>query len=159
LLSIDALLFPAAFGLLGTFLWEMIMAFLRADQSPWAILANAHLKFLRITEYGVDPATGDEKPIAWESAEGRAYFSKASVQGKAFESGGVPIGSYKVQGYTVGILPDWANEAINQKVECEINHLGKGYFYYQGKISVVRDQVEAAGVGTPIQGYFTRQGT
>jgi hypothetical protein len=135
----------------------IIMAFPQADQSPWDILANATLIFRRVTAYSVDPSTGNEVPSAWQELEGRAYFSEAALYSE--EGKGIPIGSYKVKGYTVGILPDWANEPIDQRVECTVDHLGKGYFYHQGSISVVRDQVEEAGVGTPIQGYFTRQGS
>jgi hypothetical protein len=140
------------------------MAFPLADESPWAILANATITFRKVVAYNIDPVTENEIPSNWQKLTGRAYFAKATIQGASSglgdnEGKGVPIGSYKVSGYTVGILPAWAKDPIDQKVECTVDHLGKGYFYYQGSISVVRDQVEEAGVGTPIQGYFTRQGT
>jgi hypothetical protein len=133
------------------------MPFPSASESPWDILANATLVFRRATGYAIDPVTGNEIPSGFQEVEGRAYFQKAALQSE--EGHGVPIGSYRVSGYTVGVLPSWANLPVNQKVECTVDHLGAGYFYYQGAISVVRDQVEDAGKGTPIQGYFTRQGS
>jgi hypothetical protein len=142
------------------------MAFDQASASPWGEIANATLTFLRPTTWDIDPVTGNEIPVAWSKLQGRAYFSKASLATGAGTpipgsdvGRGVPIGSYAVSGYTVGILPAWANEPINQKVECTVDYLGDGYFYYQGAIAVVRAEVESAGVGTPIQGYFTRQGS
>jgi hypothetical protein len=133
------------------------MAFDQAEQSAYAALANATAIFRKVTAYAPSATSGVEKPSAWESIEGEIYFKKRK---KNTEEGiGVPIGSYVAEGYAIGILPDWARIPVDEGIECTIKDLGKGRFHFQGMISVVRAEVEEAGTGTPIQGYFTRQGS
>jgi hypothetical protein len=125
--------------------------------SPWALLQNATITFTRTLTEISDPATGNLIPGDSESLTVNAYFKKAFLvadQGK-----GVPIGSYIVNGYTVGILPGWAKSPSSPKLKCWVKDLGTGYLQFEGKIHVVRDEVEAAGQGSQIQGYFTLGGS
>lgn len=124
--------------------------------SPWALLANATLAFDRVTGYQIDPRTGNQLPIYGGQYRTRVYLKKASLV--AEEGRGAPVGSYKTSGYTVGILPPWCKEAIQQAVRCEADNLGEGYYYQQGKIHVVKNQVEEAGQGTQLQGYILIDG-
>jgi hypothetical protein len=130
--------------------------------SKWARLKNARLTFERVTDMAIDPNTGNEIPSGVETLAIDAYFKKASLTGaKSVNSDdgyGVPVGSYKVSGYTVGILPDWCRDPTNKAVKCIIDRLGDGLFCYQPKIGVVVGRVEEIGEGTPIQGYFTQRG-
>lgn len=133
--------------------------------SPWALLANATLVFRKPTSVTTDPDTGNEVASGYQKATVRAYFKKAELVTASYPgvpSGtiypGVPVGSYEVDGYTVGVLPSWAKEPTNPEIQCTIDHLGKGTLYFQGKIHAVKDLVEAAGQGSQIQGYFTLQG-
>jgi hypothetical protein len=132
------------------------MSFDLADRSPWAKLANATLTFRRITATAINPSTGNDEPSAWEELSGRAYFEEAELV--ADEGKGVPIGTYRARGYTVGILPNWARTPTDPEIECSVDRLGDGTFYHQGKIPVVADRIEKAGKGTPIQGYFAKGG-
>ncbi len=127
-----------------------------ATTSPWQLLKNATVVFSRTLTETVDLTTGDLVPGDTESLTVPAYFKKASLTRD--EGRGVPIGSYKVEGYTVGILPDWA-KLPTATLPCTIDQLGSGYFTFVGKIHVVKDQVEQAGQGTQLQGYFTMQGS
>jgi hypothetical protein len=104
----------------------------------------------------IDPNTGNEIADESEPFEIGAYFKKSELVSD--EGRGVPVGSYLVRGYCDSILPEWCNTPTNSQVPCTIDHLGSGYFCHQGKIAVVRARVEAIGKGTPIQGYFVRQG-
>jgi hypothetical protein len=127
-----------------------------AADSPWNLLRNASIKFTRILATdGVD-SQGNPKVTKSESLTVPAYFKKARIVNDVGR--GVPLGSYNVEGYTVGILPDWAKEASAAYLECTIDHLGTGFLSFQGKIHVVKDEVEQAGQGSQIQGYFTIQG-
>ncbi len=124
--------------------------------SKWALLKNARLTFERATAIAIDPNTGNEIPSGVETLIVDAYFKMASLA--TDEGHGVPVGSYKVSGYAVGILPAWCRDPTNKAVRCTIDRLGDGLFCYQPKIGVVVDKVEAIGEGTPIQGYFTQRG-
>ena len=134
-----------------------------ARTSPWAKLQNATITFTRVLTETVDPITGNPKPGDSESLTVPAYFKKANLVtgSSSIESrgNGVPIGSYKVEGYTVGILPDWAKSLNGKFLSCTVNDLGSGSFCFQGKIHVVKDLVERAGKGSQVQGYFTIQGS
>jgi hypothetical protein len=125
--------------------------------SPWLELQNAEITFSRVLTETVDPITGNPKPEDSESLTVPAYFKKARLA--TDEGKGVPVGSYKVEGYTVGILPDWAKNSNGKFLPCTVAHLGSGSFCFQGKIQVVKDLVELKGKGSQLQGYFTIQGS
>jgi hypothetical protein len=127
-----------------------------AKSSPWKLLKNATIKFTRVlATNGVD-GFGNPKASETETLEIPAYFKKARLINDVGR--GVPLGSYSVEGFTVGVLPDWAKDPYDYKLPCTINHLGAGTFVFQGKIHVVKDEVEKAGKGSQIQGYFVIQG-
>ena len=136
---------------------------LGAKTSPWRKLQNATITFTRVLTETTDPVTGNPKPDDSESLTVPAYFKKAGLTtgSSSIESrgNGVPIGSYKVEGYTVGILPDWAKNLNGKFFPCTVSDLGSGSFCFQGKIHVVKDLVEQAGKGSQVQGYFTIQGS
>lgn len=120
-------------------------------------LRNATLYFRRATAMGLDPATGNEVPVTWEIVEIGAYFKKSRINDRPSE--GVPIGSYSITGYIDGTLPAWCNTPTDPKIQCDVSWLGRGWFYHQGAVGVVRDRVESISGGTPIQGYFVIQGS
>lgn len=124
--------------------------------SPWALLANATLYYRQVTTVVEDELTGNQIPTDTAPLVIRAYFKKARLQ--VNEGRAVPAGAYPVTGYTVGILPDWAKIAVQPSVECSIDGLGSGLFYEEGAISVVDSQVEVAGEGSSLQGYFVGEG-
>lgn len=124
--------------------------------SPWELLANGSLTFDRVTGSVIDPVTGNKVSTYGEQYTARVYFKKATLNSN--ESSGVPIGSYRAEGYTVGILPSWCKQSIQQSVRCEIDALGKGRYYQQGKIHVVKSEVEQAGEGTQVNGYIVIDG-
>jgi hypothetical protein len=124
--------------------------------SPWRLLANATLIFDKVSSYSTDPITGNKIAVHSQQYVTRAYLKKAMLV--ANESRGVPVGSYIVEGYTVGILPTWAKTSILERVRCTVDDLGKGHYYQHGKIHVVKSQVEKAGQGTQLQGYIVIDG-
>jgi hypothetical protein len=125
--------------------------------SKWQKLAQATIEFTRVLSETIDPATGNSKPENTESLTISAYFETAKLISE--EGHGVPVGSYKVAGYTVGILPEWAKIPNANSLPCIVQGLGRGQFCFQGKIHVVKDKVEKIGKGSQIQGYFTIQGS
>lgn len=124
--------------------------------SPWSLLANATLIFDRVTSYSVDTLTGNRIPVFGQQYSTRVYFKKAQLNTN--ESKGIPVGSYKADGYTVEILPAWCKLSIQQSVRCVVDNLGSGRYYQQGKVHVVKSQVELAGQGTQLQGYLLIDG-
>lgn len=127
------------------------------SRSPWAKIANATITFNRPTRLVEDPETGNELPGKSEEYTTRAYFKKTAVA--TDKSIGVPIGSYPISGYTVGILPDWCKDSHQVALPCSIDHLGSGLLTFQGRVHVVKDKVEKAGRGSQVQGYFVLQGS
>ena len=135
-----------------------------ATTSDWAELAQSTITFTRVLTETTDPNTGNLTPLDTETLTVPAYFKRFILvqnegRGVRDDGIGVPIGSYRVDGYTVGILPDWAKVPTAPRLPCTINNLGSGYFYFQGRIHVVKDEVEQDGGGSQIQGYFTMQGS
>jgi hypothetical protein len=136
-----------------------------AKSSPWRILKNADITFVRVLSTKEDPNTGNEIPRDTETLLMPAYFKKSALKTSAGtysdDGTGVPIGTYPViNSYTVGILPDWAKELSNYpELECYWKGLGRGIFTFQGKGHVVKDEVEKAGKGSQVQGYFTLGGS
>lgn len=124
--------------------------------SPWSLLANATLTFNRVGGQTLDPITGNQVAVYSEQYQTRVYFKKATLVSN--ESSGVPIGSYRAEGYTVNVLPDWCKTSIQEQVTCSVDALGTGYYYQQGKVHVVKSQVEKAGQGTQLQGYIVIDG-
>jgi hypothetical protein len=127
-----------------------------AKSKTWALLKNATIKFTRVVATDGADSMGNPKPSETETLIVPAYFKKARLVNDVGR--GVPIGSYSVEGYTVGILPDWANTPSASELPCIIDHLGEGTFVFQGKIHVAKEQVEQAGSGSQVQGYFVIQG-
>jgi hypothetical protein len=128
-----------------------------ATTSPWDLIKNATVTFVRTLTEKVDLNSGNLIPDNTESLMVPVYFKKSELVRD--EGRGVPVGTYKARGYTVGILPDWAKFPTDPQLACEIHGLGSGYFSFEGKIHVVKDEVEEEGEGTQLQGYFTIQGS
>lgn len=128
-----------------------------AKSSPWKLLKNATVEFTRILTEGIDPLGGNPTPEDTETLIVPCYFKKAEIATTEYH--GVPIGTYKISGYTVGILPDWCNLPSATNLPCVVDFLGSGQFCFQGKVHVVKEQVEQAGQGSQLQGYFTLQGS
>lgn len=135
-----------------------------ATTSNWALLKNATITFIRVLSTAEDAVTGNQIPVDTESLTVPAYFKKSALgsdtgRGEPIDTGrGVPIGSYKVEGYTVGILPDWAKEPFQPRLNCTWDFLGSGILTLEGKGQVVKEQVERTGEGSQVYGYFTMQG-
>lgn len=125
--------------------------------SPWALLANATLIFHRTSLTTIDEATGNEIPVLQPPYTIRAYFKKASLL-RSTGNTGVPVGSYEVRGYTVGILPPWCKQWPQSVVNCSIDALGTGKLYLEAEILVVDPKIEEAGEGSSVRGYFTGEG-
>ncbi len=132
-------------------------ALVGASTSPWALLKNATVEFTRVLTEGIDPFTSNPTPVDTETLIVPCYFAKSSIVTNEYH--GVPIGSYKISGYSVGILPDWCKLPSASNLPCVVDFLGSGQFCFQGKIHVVKEAVEQAGQGSQVQGYFTLQGS
>jgi hypothetical protein len=132
-----------------------------ADSPIWEELnelgaITAKIRFVRVLTTIEDPETGNQIPGDTETLEVPTYFKSSKEVTE--EGKGVPVGSFIVEGYTVGILPDWCNALFGGKLRCSVKSLGDGWFCHKGKISVARDLIEAEVESTPIQGYFVIQG-
>lgn len=127
--------------------------------SKFARLANATLNFTHVLTTKTDPQTGNEIPDTIEQHQTRAYIKRSDSNYNPNLINALPIGTYRISGYTVGILPVWCQLPIDPQVPCSIDNLGKGYFCFEGKIHVVYDKITKKGQTTPIQGLFVIHGS
>lgn len=127
--------------------------------SKFARLANSTLKFTHVLSTKIDLRTGNEIPDRTEEYQTRAYIRRQSSSYNPNEANALPVGTYRVSGYTVGMLPEWCRIPIDPQVPCSIDNLGSGYFQFEGKIHVVYDKISKKGQTTPIQGLFVTQGS
>lgn len=127
-----------------------------AATSPWKRLKNAEITFVRVLNESIDESTGNPAPGDTQTLRVPAFFKKAELVRD--EGRGVPVGTYRVSGYTVGILPAWAENPTNPDLLCTVDNLGTGKFCFEGKIHVAKNLVQEKGKGSQIQGYFTLEG-
>lgn len=128
--------------------------------SEFAALVNATLIFSRTLTTRIDPETGNEIPNTVERFEADAYLKRSIVSyPQASIAPMLPVGTFRVEGYTDGRLPDWCQLPIDPAIPCTIKNLGSGYLKFEGKIQVAYEEVSSIGDTTPIQGIFTIQGS
>ena len=117
---------------------------------------NATITYVRVVSTAINPKTGNDDPDQVETLEVKAFFHRSTANYS--EHRGVPVGSYPVDGYTIGSLPDWCNTQSQTALDCDWIGVGEGLLTIVGEGVVARDLVQKHIKGTPIKGYFVSNG-